>query len=275
MPLQKPNQSRDKALSNRVASLQHEEATAVTEEPRFSSKIWQADVVITTNPNENMHNTINGLTGFTNVSANATPSTNTNTNSTKPKTKTTRPLKTHTKSQCSLNLNSLISPKAGCMLPVEPYQKLVTSVKNRGGGDELISFHKKKFSEPVLNFKSLGSAIEEKAHKNMINNYFKTVDPVNLKENKKSTSKDSKGSYSSYSHNNLFTPGKETIKKVVSNPQISPLSGASSKEKAKPESSQLYRKLLGMLNFPVKNASSILKPGLKATHPPTKYNNQK
>lgn len=160
-------------------------------------------------------------------------------------------LKTHTKSQCSLNLTSLISPKNGTLTTMESIQKPLTSAKNKKNEIQ-VPIHKKKLSEPLLNFKPIPNVVEEKIHKEMVANYLKTAHP----SYEKHISKNSQ----SYLQNQLSTPAKDMVKKSNLTSQVSPSNAQAAQEKRKPESSQLYRKLL-LLHFPNKITSITVKTG--------------
>ena len=188
-------------------------------------------------------------------------------------------LKTHTKSYCSLNLTSLISPKYGGSSLADSVNKVVSSAKNNPS-EGLTSFHKKKLSEPNLNFKPVFYQ-EEKSHKTMLNNYFK---PVHTEKEKKVFStkhvqKESRGFSPQVQSSHVLTPGKERPKKIVPTLQISPFGEDTNKDKRNPESSHLYRKLLDMLHVPPRttptSTTSVVKTSAKLSSHLSRQYNQK
>jgi len=189
--------------------------------------------------------------------------------------------KNHTKSYCSLNLASLISPKYAGNSLTESISKGLSSAKNLPS-DGLASFHKKKFSEPSLNIKAALHQ-EEKNHKTLLNNYTK---PSHTEKEKLFTTKnahahkESRGFSPQLQNNQVLTPGKERPKKVVPALQISPfIEDPNNKDKRNPESSQLYRKLLDMLHVPARltptSTTSNVKTSAKLSAHLNRPHNQK
>ena len=215
------NSTKEKPILNKVGSLQHAENSTATDEVRISTRASQ-------------------------IEGNS------------------KPLKMHTKSQRSLNLASLISPKhTSTEHQQDTSTKFATSVKSNLGNKHT-SLHKKKFSEPALNFRPVAHVIEERSNKHMINNYFKTLQSEKQKEKSGAPSKVPNKSHKALQQHHTqggnFTPAKTGPKKAVPLLQIAPFNDFEVHDKRKPESSQLYKKLLDMLNCPSKEGSASMKP---------------
>jgi len=192
-----------------------------------------------------------------------------------PKSKPTKP---NAKSYSSMNLASFPTPKNLISSYGDHFPKPVASVKNATTtSDKFTSLHKKKFSEPTLNLKPIHTQYgEERNLKQVVNNYIRTLPTENDKMGYHSSKNSSRASRE-FQFNTVTTPVKEKSKKIVPTLQISPFLHEDSR---RPESSQLYKKLLDMLHVPFKstptstvNTLNSAKSGPKLSAQLSKQNN--